>query len=100
VFSPDATRLLLVGGDAVAVLDAATRKQLQRWDIPAVVAAALSPQGTFMVTFQRPTKTESGAGGRTRKGARLPPLNPDASYDHHTRRKLLMLPMTTTVVFG
>ncbi|KAI3428624.1 hypothetical protein D9Q98_007447 [Chlorella vulgaris] len=71
VFSPDATRLLLVGGDAVAVLDAATRKQLQRLDIPAVVAAALSPQGTFMVTFQRPTKTESGAADRNLKVWRL-----------------------------
>lgn len=62
VFSPDATRLLVVGGDAVAVLDAATRQQLHRLDVPAVMAAALSPKGTYLITFQRPTKSDGGAG--------------------------------------
>lgn len=63
MFTPDATRLLVVGGDVVAVLDAASRAEQQRLSIPAVMAAALSPQGTYMVTFQRPTKNDSGAGG-------------------------------------
>ena len=62
VFTPDASRLLVVGGDAVAVLDTSTRAQQQRMDIPAVMAAALSPLGTYLITYQRPTKTEGGAG--------------------------------------
>lgn len=62
MFTPDATALLAVGGDAVAVLDASSRQQLQRLDIPAVMAAALSPKGTFLITFQRPSKDESGQG--------------------------------------
>lgn len=70
VFSPDATRLLLVGGDAVVVLDAATRQQQRRLDIPAVMAAALSPLGTFLVTFQRPSKDETGAGAACGGGGR------------------------------
>jgi hypothetical protein len=52
----------VVGGDAVAVVDTSTRAQQQRMDIPAVMAAALSPLGTYLITFQRPTKTEGGAG--------------------------------------
>ena len=51
-----------MGGDAVAVLDTTTRAQQHRMDIPAVMAAALSPLGTYLITFQRPTKTEGGAG--------------------------------------
>lgn len=62
MFSPDAQRLLVVGGDAVAVLDAASRAEQQRLTIPAVMAAALSPKGTFLITFQRPSKDESGQG--------------------------------------
>ncbi|KAL4428252.1 hypothetical protein ABPG75_002341 [Micractinium tetrahymenae] len=71
VFTPDATRLLAVGGDAVTVLDASSRQQLQRLDIPAVMAAALSPKGTFMITFQRPSKDESGQAHRNLKVWRL-----------------------------
>ncbi len=62
MFTPDAARLLAVGGDAVTVLDASSRQQLQRLDIPAVMAAALSPKGTYLITFQRPSKDESGQG--------------------------------------
>ncbi|PSC70931.1 eukaryotic translation initiation factor eIF2A family [Micractinium conductrix] len=71
VFTPDATRLLVVGGDVVAVLDAASRAEQQRLSIPAVMAAALSPQGTYMVTFQRPTKNDSGAADKNLKVWRL-----------------------------
>ena len=56
--------MTVVGGDAVEVLDAATRQVLQRLDIPRIMAAALSPLGTYLVTFQRPSKDDSGAGGR------------------------------------
>jgi hypothetical protein len=59
-----------VGGDAVAVLDATSKEQLRRLEIPAVMAAALSPKGTFLLTFQRPSKDESGA-GVARKRSRL-----------------------------
>ena len=62
VFTPDASRLLVVGGDAVAVLDPATRQELQRVQVPAVMAAALSPKGTYLLTFSRPTKDDSGQG--------------------------------------
>ncbi|PRW44612.1 eukaryotic translation initiation factor eIF2A family [Chlorella sorokiniana] len=71
VFSPDAQRLLVVGGDAVAVLDAASRAEQQRLAIPAVMAAALSPKGTFLITFQRPSKDESGQADRNLKVWRL-----------------------------
>ena len=68
MFSPDAQRLLVVGGDAVAVLDASSRAEQQRLAIPAVMAAALSPKGTFLITFQRPSKDESGQGEALRWG--------------------------------
>lgn len=62
VFSPDCKQLLVVSGDGVSVLDAASRQQLARLEIPALMAAALSPKGTFLITFQRPSKDESGQG--------------------------------------
>lgn len=62
VFSPDAQHLLVVGGDAVAVLDAGSRAEQQRLAIPSIMAAALSPKGTYLITFQRPSKDESGQG--------------------------------------
>lgn len=53
-FSEDGSRLMVMKSDSViSVYDCSSYREIRSFQIPNVVAAALSPRGTFLQTFQK-----------------------------------------------
>uniref|UniRef100_A0A7N0UN35 Eukaryotic translation initiation factor 2A n=1 Tax=Kalanchoe fedtschenkoi TaxID=63787 RepID=A0A7N0UN35_KALFE len=56
VFSEDGARLMVIQSDSrIALYDCATNKEIKVIQVPNLVAAALSPAGNYLQTFQKPT---------------------------------------------
>lgn len=55
-FSDDGSRLMVMKSNSViSVYDCKSAKEIRSFEVPNVVAAVLSPCGTFLQTFQKPS---------------------------------------------
>lgn len=55
-FSDDGSNLMVTKSNSlISVYDCSTAKEIRVFEVPNVVAAALSPKGTYLQTFQKPS---------------------------------------------
>ncbi|KAJ8445238.1 hypothetical protein Cgig2_024444 [Carnegiea gigantea] len=59
VFSEDASRLMVIKPDCIiSIFDSKSYEEIKSIQIPNLVAASLSPRGTYLQTFQKPSSPQ------------------------------------------
>lgn len=59
VFSEDGSRLMVIKPDCIiSIFDSKSYKEIKSIQIPNLVAASLSPRGTYLQTFQKPSSPQ------------------------------------------